>query len=82
MGLIRLMKKKVRLANWHLSMLKICCACFGILIGMYFGEFFEDYVLALFIVGTVTSVWITVVWLKAMCKDSCNEKSDKSNPES
>ena len=81
MRLIKLLKKRVRLANWHLSMLKICCTCFGILIGIYFSEYLQDFVLPLFVVGVVTSIWITVVWFKAMCKDSCESKAESKTGE-
>jgi hypothetical protein len=65
-----LMKRKVSMTNWQIGVLKLSVACLAIAIGCYFAEFFRPYLLLLVTVGVVTSIWITVIWLKAMKENS------------
>ncbi len=65
-----LMDRKVKLSNWQIAILKFSVACFAIAIGTYFADFFRPYLIELVIAGIVTTIWITVIWIKAMKESS------------
>jgi hypothetical protein len=62
--------RKVRMANWQISLLKLAVTCIAIAIGCYFADFFRPYLLPLVAVGIVTSIWVTIIWIQAMKEDS------------
>jgi hypothetical protein len=58
--------RKVPWANWQFGVLKIAVLCVGILLGVYFTEFWRPILPMIWIVGVVTAIWVTVIWLRAM----------------
>ncbi len=65
-----LMNRKVPLYNWQLWVFKFSVFCLSLAIGCYFADFLRPYLLPIVIVGIVMSIWITVMWLKAMKENS------------
>ncbi len=65
-SLISFFERKVPLTNWQLWIYKVAVFCLSIAIGCYFADYLKPYLLAFVVIGVITSVWITVIWLKAM----------------
>jgi len=53
-------------ANWQFGVLKFAMLCVGILLGDYFTEFWKPLLPGIWVMAVVTSVWVTVIWLRAM----------------
>lgn len=68
--LVNLYKRQVRMSNWQLWIFKFSVFCLSLAIGCYFADYVRPYLVPLIIVGIVTCVWITVIWLKAMKETS------------
>ena len=58
--------RKIPWANWQFGVLKITVLCLGILLGVYFTEFWRPILPLVWIVGVVTAIWVTMIWLRAM----------------
>jgi len=63
---MNLLNRKIPWANWQFGVLKIAVLCLGILLGVYFTEFWRPLLPVIWIVGVVTAIWVTVIWLRAM----------------
>ena len=62
--------RKIRVSNLDIGLIKWSVACLSIAFGAYFAELFRPYVLPLVVVGIVTSIWASIIWLKAMKETS------------
>ncbi len=56
--------KTVQLRWWQGSIFKVSMASFGILIGIYFNEFFSKLTLFLWIIFLITAAYLAYVWWK------------------
>jgi hypothetical protein len=65
-SITNLYNRKVTMSNWQLSVFKLSVFCLSLAIGCYFADFVRPYLVPLLAIGIVTSVWITMIWLKAM----------------
>ena len=64
--LTNLYGRQVRMYNWQLWIFKFSVFCLSLVIGCYFADFIRPYLVPFIVVGVITSIWITVIWLKAM----------------
>jgi hypothetical protein len=62
--------RKIRISNLDIALVKWSVACIAIAIGCYFADLFRPYILPLVVVGILTGIWATVIWLKAMRETS------------
>jgi hypothetical protein len=58
--------RKIPWATWQFGVLKIAMLSLGILFGVYFTEFWRPLLALIWIVGVVTTIWVSVIWLRAM----------------
>ncbi len=63
---------KIRLANWHLSILKWSSMLFGLAIGCAFADVFCAYWIEIMVASVVLGIVFTIIWCKAM-KKACKE---------
>jgi hypothetical protein len=54
--------KTLTLKWWQVSIFKITCAAFGIMIGAYWSDWFLPYLLPLLLVTLAGGCYITIVW--------------------
>jgi hypothetical protein len=64
------LSRQIPWTNWHFGLLKIAMLCVGILLGVYFNDFWKPLLPGIWVVVVVTSVWVTVVWFQAMKQTS------------
>ena len=57
-------------ANWQFGVLKIAILCVGILFGVYFTEFWKPLLPGIWGAAVVSTIWVTVIWLRAMKRAS------------
>ena len=53
---------------WELGIFKVCAVSFGIFIGAYFSDFFDNWLIALFILFLIGWVYLAVTRLKYLRK--------------
>ena len=58
--------RRVVWANWQFAPLKWSMLSLGIIIGAYFADLLKPYLWQVGVVFLVTTVWVTVLWLRAM----------------
>jgi len=58
--------RKIPWANWQFGVLKIAMLCVGILLGVYFTEFWKPLLPGIWVMAVVASVWATIIWVRAM----------------
>jgi len=58
--------RKVSWVNWQFGLLKIAMISFGILLGVYFRDFWRPILTLVWIAGAVSMIWVSVIWLLAM----------------
>jgi hypothetical protein len=51
---------------WQISLLKLACVAFGILIGAYWPMFFRRYTLPLIILVVVLSIYLGYAWFASV----------------
>ncbi len=67
--LVNFLKRKVRMATWHISLVKIASGCLGVAIGATFSDQLRAFVVPLIIVALAAGAWVTVIWLQALNED-------------
>jgi len=60
------LNRKLVWANWQFALLKLSMLSLGIIIGACFADLFKPYLWLLGVVFLITTVWVTVLWLRAM----------------
>ena len=78
MKLRHFLKKKVRIANWQLPLLKWSSFGFGILFGSIFGMLLFPFLMHIFVASVVLGLAFTVIWIKALKKACAEEKAAES----
>jgi hypothetical protein len=58
--------RRVVWANWQFAPLKWSMLSLGIIIGAYFADLLKPYLCLVGVIFLVTTVWVTVLWLRAM----------------
>ena len=58
--------RRVVWANWQFAPLKWSMLSLGIIIGACFADLLKPYLWLVGVVFLVTTVWVTVLWLRAM----------------
>jgi len=58
--------RKIPWATWQFGLLKVAMLCLGILLGVYFTEFWKPRLPLIWVVAVVTTIWVSVIWLQAM----------------
>lgn len=56
--------KPFTLTWWQLGLLKLCLLCVGIVFGVYFHDFFLQWIVIVTIVFVTSGIYIGSVWLK------------------
>ncbi len=65
-AIIDFYKLRIKMSNGELYVFKLSVFCLSLVIGCYFADFIRPYLIPILIFGVLTSVWITIVWLKAV----------------
>jgi len=55
-------------ANWQFGVLKVAMLCLGIMIGAYSADLLKPYLWLVGIIFLATTVWVTIMWDRAMRK--------------
>ena len=55
-------------ANWQFGVLKLAMLALGIMIGACFADFFKPYLWLFGLVFLATTIWVTIMWVRAMRK--------------
>jgi len=63
---MNLLTRKIPWATWQFGVLKIAMLCLGVLLGVYFAEVWRPFLPVVWIVAVVTTIWVSVIWLRAM----------------
>lgn len=58
--------RQVSWANWQFGVLKLSMLALGIVLGAVYSGFWTPYLWLVGLVFVITSVWVTVIWLRAM----------------
>jgi hypothetical protein len=62
--------RKIRISNLEIGLIKLTAGCLALVLGAYFAEYLEPYLLLLVVIALVAGIWATVIWLKAMKETS------------
>ncbi len=60
--------RTVSWANWQFGVLKVAMLSVGIMIGAYFADFLKPYLWLVGLIFLATTIWVTVMWVRAMRK--------------
>ena len=58
--------KRAVWANWQIAILKFTVFAFGIVFGALFSDFWRPLLWPLGVFAVLTSIWVTVIWIRAM----------------
>jgi putative Mn2+ efflux pump MntP len=53
-------------ANWQFGVLKLAMLALGVMIGAYFADFFKPYLWLVGLIFLATTIWVTIMWVRAM----------------
>ena len=79
MRLSKFITKKIRLRNWHLTLLKWSSLAFGICLGAVFNELLDEFLLPIFAFAILSGCAVAGIWIRAMkkaCQEECEAAQD------